>query len=1112
MGNTKLTVSLILNDASFTKQLAQVNREIKNTDSEFKKTSSASDKFGSSLEGLGAKSRSLNTQLSQQSDKIRLYKTEIDKTKTTLKDLTDQYDKNEMKLTALNNEYNKAVQVYGKNSTEAKKLATEIQGVEKSQGTLQNQITSTNGRLTSLNTELNKSETEFNKLSKEADKTNKSIQNFKTDKLKKDMQAVAASLDKTSQKFRMIGDGFNMVSRGLGTIALPMAGLAAGAIKVSMNFEKSMSNVAAISGAAGNDFERLSKKAREMGEATSKSAAESADALSYMALAGWDVDQMLTGLEPILRLSEAGNMDLAKASDLATDSMGGLKLGVNELNGYLDIVAQTARKSNTDIQQLMEAFINVGATVTNLGIPIEEASAALGILANNGLKGAEAGTKLNSMLTRMTAQSKVAKKGWDMIGVSVYDSEGQFRGLTTVLNETKDKFGDLTKEQQQYFVKQVVGTDNVNQFINLMQSSGGEIQALTGNIKDSNGALMEMATTMQDNVKGQFTILKSKLEELGIQFGEILLPMLSKFIDKLMSLVDWFSSLDKSTQESIVKFGMWTIGGYAVTKMLGGLAFSISNISGFLGKFIGSAATATTAASGLGTAATAATGVGGAAATTGVMGLGAALKTAAASFAPWALAIAGTVVAVNTLDKHMSEELIPTVDLFESEFTKTADAVYDGNAKLVSGAKMGMVEISEATKTGVQAYLDLDEGARMALFSLYTNSAKISSETATSLKTQFSDMGNHIKAGWETQLNESTTTLSNFFAKSEVLTAESEAKILEGNSTYYANKKIKVDENEAAINKIISEAMASEEGFTQEHYNRISKIMDGMREDTVKAYSASEQEASLILGRLASYDGRITAEMASKHIKEAENMRIGAVDEATKEYDQVVREIERQRDVTGEISAEQADLLIKEADRQRKESVDKAAKMKEDIVKKIDDMGKDTLEGVNRTTGDMMTAWDRFASWWEKLTFNPKKMNADIEIQERRVQREAKGFGGVTRSLDDSATNSISPFSNTLEAPNPSSYAAGTITETINGMSQSTYDDGAMVGMMSLALQESQRQNAIMMQMLASINQLVETEFALNLDGKTLAKATAKDMKYELDRIDVRKNRLGGKF
>lgn len=352
-----------------------------------------------------------------------------------------------------------------------------------------------------------------------------------------------------NQTFKSINQNLESTGKAISgaakkAVALATAFVGIGAIKGAVNtfsdFQASMSNVKALTGATGAEFEALENAALEMGKKTSKTAKESADALGYMALAGWDSATAIKGLEPVLRLSEAGALDLARTSDLVTDSMSALGVKVDDLPGFLDQVAQTSRKANTDVGMLMEAFIGVGGTMNSLGVPLDEANTALGVLANRGIKGSEAGNKLNSLLVNVTTGAGQAGTAMKQLGVKAFDSQGKFKGLENVLKEINAKTKELTEEQRNSYYAMIGGKTQVDTLNALMSGlntttaeGATEFDALRGHIVDSNGALMDMADTMNDNLQGAFKRLESATDDFKINMVKGVEPYLTPFIDKL---------------------------------------------------------------------------------------------------------------------------------------------------------------------------------------------------------------------------------------------------------------------------------------------------------------------------------------------------------------------------------------------------------------------------------------------------------------------------------------------------------------------------------------------------------------------------------------------------
>lgn len=321
------------------------------------------------------------------------------------------------------------------------------------------------------------------------------------------------------------GDLKGIVSAAAGAVAAvgtAAVGAVSKATEVGAGFEKSMSKVQAISGATGEDLAALEQAAKNMGATTSKTASESADALSYMALAGWKTEEMLTGLEPILRASEAGEMDLATCSDLVTDSMSAMGVSVNDLSHYLDVVAAAQSNSNTSMQQLLEAFVECGGSAHNFGLNVEDLSTVLGVMANRGIKGSEAGTALNSIFVNMLGSTKRTAEAMDTLGLSLYDQDGKMKDMTEVLKEMGNALETATDEQRNNLEAMLGGKTQITALQAMVNGLNGEYDALSETLYNCDGALMNTAKTMQDNLTGKVTEMQSALEGLGIDFYDYL--------------------------------------------------------------------------------------------------------------------------------------------------------------------------------------------------------------------------------------------------------------------------------------------------------------------------------------------------------------------------------------------------------------------------------------------------------------------------------------------------------------------------------------------------------------------------------------------------------------
>lgn len=304
------------------------------------------------------------------------------------------------------------------------------------------------------------------------------------------------------------------------------------AVSTYADFDQAMANTAATAGASAEDYQKLEAAALEMGKKTTKTATEASEALGYMALAGWDVNTSISALEPVLRLSEATSMDLATCSDLVTDSMSALGLGVDELSGYLDVACKANNKSNQTAQQLMEAYIGCGGVLNNLGVEVEDSATALGVLANRGIKGSEAGNKLSTVLINLTSGTGQAGEMMEKLGISAFDSEGKFIGLQATLEQVNKATAGLTEEERNAALAAIGGKTQIDTLNDLLaglntttEDGRTEWQALNDELRDAEGAMMDMAGKVTDTLPGAMAVFGSAVDDAKIRLCKIFAPM-----------------------------------------------------------------------------------------------------------------------------------------------------------------------------------------------------------------------------------------------------------------------------------------------------------------------------------------------------------------------------------------------------------------------------------------------------------------------------------------------------------------------------------------------------------------------------------------------------------
>ncbi len=370
-----------------------------------------------------------------------------------------------------------------------------------------------------------------------------------------------SALNNAQKQIDSISKGMNRAATAA-TLAIAAAGVkfVKDSVQEYEKYESALNSAAAVGGVETGTaaYEALDAAAREAGRTTVKTAAESANALEYMMLAGWSVEDSTKALMPVLKLSAATGADLATTSDLVTDSMANLGLGINDLNHYLDVSAAANNKSNQTATQLQEAYLGVGGVLKNLNSPIEESAAVLGVLANRGTKGSEAGTALNAILVNMQKTSGDASKAMAQLGVSMYDSNGDARSIIDVFQDISDKTSGMTEQQRNLMYQMIGGKAHLDSFAKIMQgfttdTADGqkEVYSLMQTFQNCDGALDNLYDIKMDTLEGSVTRLNSAFNDMQISIGEKIAPNVREFVDTLTDKMPQIETVISDTIDGI---------------------------------------------------------------------------------------------------------------------------------------------------------------------------------------------------------------------------------------------------------------------------------------------------------------------------------------------------------------------------------------------------------------------------------------------------------------------------------------------------------------------------------------------------------------------------------
>ena len=391
-----------------------------------------------------------------------------------------------------------------------------------------------------LQREIVETEQELRRLQTEADKTNTAF--AKIGAAGEVMQNVGNKISGAGEKLMPITAGVT----ALGTLA----------VKTGADFDSAMSKVAAVSGATGEELDALRDKARDMGSKTKFSASEAAEAMNYMAMAGWKTEDMLSGIEGIMNLAAASGEDLATTSDIVTDALTAFGLTAADSGHFADVLAAASSNANTNVSMMGETFKYAAPVAGALGFSVEDTAQAIGLMANAGIKSTQAGTSLRSILTALSGEVKFCGDAIGEVTVQTTNADGSMRDLNDILDDCRTAFSGLSESEQASAAQALVGKNAMSGFLALMNAAPADISKLEGAISACDGTSLSMAETMQDNLAGQLTILKSQLEELAISFSDVLMPAIRSIVTWVQGLVDWLNQLDPQTKETIVKIAL----------------------------------------------------------------------------------------------------------------------------------------------------------------------------------------------------------------------------------------------------------------------------------------------------------------------------------------------------------------------------------------------------------------------------------------------------------------------------------------------------------------------------------------------------------------------------
>lgn len=501
---------------------------IKLNKAEFDAAASGMENWEDNVEGVSLKLKSLGSILSQQKAILQAYKTQMEGHRKAEKDAAAEADRLTKALSELE------AKGISKNSKQYRELKSQLTAVTKAQA--------------SSAAAADRAELSMLKQQSAVNKTEQEIRSYtaRLDEMGDKLDEVEVKSEKASGGFtvlkgalaNLVADGFRMAIAAAGDFIKQIG-------KVGMTFDSAMSEVKAISGATADQMEKLRQKAKDMGATTKFSAAESADALKYMAMAGWDTNSMLDGLEGIMNLAAASGEDLGKTSDIITDGLTAFGLAAKDSGHFADVMAAASSSANTNVSLLGESFKEVAALAGTMDYSIDDVATTLGIMANAGIKGGKAGTALKNTIANMSAPTKAMQEIMDKYNLSLTNSDGTMKELSEVIDDLRKAFGGLSQDEQAAAASALFGKESMAGMLSVITASEADYKKLADAVASADGAAKNMADTMTDNLGGDLVKMNSHLEAVQLNLYEKVEPALrdvvkigDKFIDFLQWVVD----------------------------------------------------------------------------------------------------------------------------------------------------------------------------------------------------------------------------------------------------------------------------------------------------------------------------------------------------------------------------------------------------------------------------------------------------------------------------------------------------------------------------------------------------------------------------------------------
>ncbi|MBN7576022.1 phage tail tape measure protein [Clostridium sp. 2-1] len=804
---------------------------------------------------------------------------ELDNVGKTIKNTTDKIELEKKKLFELKEAFEKATNPTKKNAIEKQMLQAEASIIK-----LENKLNGLKDKQVNLKVKmdgLNGLDGEFKSAEMSATKSLDNIEK-KAKQTGRDIKNNLSNID-IGKGISNIGESISGVGDKLTTrVTLPILGLGAAAAKIGMDFDSGMSRVKAISGATREEFTKLHDQALQLGADTAFSAKQAAEGMENLASAGFSTEEIMQAMPGMLDLAASSGEDLSNSSDIAASTLRGFGLEADKAGHVADVLAKNAAATNAAVGDTGEALKFIAPAAHAAGISLEETTAAIGILANSGIKGTMAGTTLRSILTRLASPAKEAADAMELIGFKAFDARGKMLPLSGIINNLTKSLKGKTDQQKQDYIATIFGQEAMSGLLTLVDAGSGQLDDLTTSYKNADGAAKDMAKTMQDNSKSAIEQMTGSLETTAIKLEEDFAPVIIQICNEIQNLANAFSDLSPEQQEFYAKTLLAIAAGGPALKLVGGLTSGIGGLIGGVSKL---AALLTPVA-----AVTTEVGATTAASTGGIAAFGGSLATIAPVAIPVIAALAALGVgaaAVATANDQMGDKLTRTTDDM-TEWQKAINGMTGYTFKSKKELQDLGIEykefgsnISDNFKKKVEESTDTLHKFELFLKTINLDGIITDSESSD-FNNQINKMVNDAISTINSKKAESSKSLSDLFKLDDNAIDATEQKVLDTISKGYDNQISQENQLKTEILAIKQKAVNEKRALNEQEIKDVQDKTNKIKEIELNSVGGTAEEKAYSKNEFGARVETVSATDASKLLQDKrkaldeENIKIKA--------------------------------------------------------------------------------------------------------------------------------------------------------------------------------------------------------------------------------------------